>query len=327
MRAIVITETGGPEVLQVQRRPVPAPGEGEVLVRVEAAGVNRPDVLQRLGRHPVPPGVPKDIPGLDIAGEVVALGSNVQGISVGDRICALTGGAGYAEYCVAPAPQCLPIPNGIDAIGAASLPEVFFTVWSNVFDRGRLAEGEKFLVHGGTSGIGVAAIQMAAGLGAQAYATAGSTEKCRACEELGAEKAFNYKEVDFVEAAREATGGYGMDVILDMVGGEYMQKNIKLLHEDGRLVYIAFIGGAKAEVSIPDIQAKRLWITGSQLRLRPIDFKAGIAENLRTRIWPLLDDGRIKPVIDSTFPLAEAGKAHELMQSNQHIGKIVLTVA
>ncbi len=326
MTAVVITEVGGPEVLQTAERPVPAPGEGEVLVRVEAAGVNRPDVLQRIGRHPVPPGVPKDIPGLDIAGEVVALGAGVTQWAIGDRVCALTGGAGYAEYCVAAADACLPIPAGIDAVGAASLPETYFTVWSNVFDRGQLAPGERFLVHGGTSGIGVAAIQMATGLGATAYATAGGPEKCQVCSDLGAARAVDYKSEDFLEVLKEETDGYGVDVVLDMVGGEYMQKNIKLLHEDGRLVYIAYIGGAKAEVSIPDIQSKRLWITGSQLRLRPAAFKADIANSLREKVWPLLQSGKVKPVIDSTFPLAQAAEAHELMQSNRHIGKIVLTV-
>jgi NADPH2:quinone reductase len=327
MTAIIITETGGPEVLQPAKRPVPEPGAGEVLVRVEAAGVNRPDVLQRIGRHPVPPGIPKDIPGLDIAGTIVALGDGVTGWAVGDAVCALTGGAGYAEYCVAAADACLPIPAGIDAVGAASLPETYFTVWSNVFDRGGLSAGERFLVHGGTSGIGVAAIQMATALGATAYATAGGPEKCRVCVDLGAVRAVDYKTEDFVEVLQEETDGYGVDVVLDMVGGAYMQKNIKLLHEDGRLVYIAYIGGAKAEVSIPDIQSKRLWITGSQLRLRPGAFKAEIAGNLRRKVWPLLESGRIKPVIDSTFPLTEAAQAHELMQSNRHIGKIVLTVA
>ena len=323
MTAIAIREPGGPEVLTPGEIPVPSPDRGEVLIKVAAAGVNRPDAMQRAGLYPPPPGAP-DTPGLEVAGEVVALGEAAERWRVGDRVTALVAGGGYAEYCVAPAPQCLPIPDGLDLVQAASLPETFFTVWSNVFDRGRLRSGERFLVHGGSSGIGTTAIQMAKAWGAEVYTTAGSAEKCRACEALGADRAINYRETDFVEAIKQATGGAGVDVILDMVGGDYIAKNISLLAPDGRLCFIAFLQGSKAEVNFLPVLVKRLTIGGSTLRPRPVAFKAEIARNLEDKIWPLIAEGRIKPVIHKTFPLAEAAEAHRLMESSAHIGKIVL---
>ncbi len=325
MRAVEITEHGKPEVLKVGERPVPKPQAGEVLVRVAAAGVNRPDVLQRMGHYPVPPGA-SDIPGLEIAGEVTAVGEGVGTWDVGDVVCALVQGGGYAEYCTAPAPQCLPIPKGLSPVEAASLPETFFTVWSNVFDRARLAPGESFLVQGGSSGIGVAAIQMVKAFGHKVLATAGNPQKCAACEELGADRAINYKTEDFVAVVKEATGGRGVDVILDMVGGEYVDRELKCLADDGRLVIIAMLGGAKATVNLNDILRRRLTLTGSTLRPRPIGFKGAIARALREKVWPHMESGAIKPVVYRIFPLAEAAQAHALMESGTHIGKIVLAV-
>ena len=325
MRAVEITAHGKPEVLKIGERPVPQPGAGEVLVRVAAAGVNRPDVLQRLGHYPVPPGA-SDIPGLEIAGTVVALGAGVSQWQVGDELCALVQGGGYAEYCAAPAPQCLPVPKGLSAVEAASLPETFFTVWSNVFDRARLAAGESLLVQGGSSGIGVTAIQMAKAFGHRVLATAGSPQKCAACEELGADRAINYRTEDFVAIVREATGGRGVNVILDMVGGEYIDRELKCLADDGRLVIIAMLGGAKATVNLNEILRRRLTVTGSTLRPRPVGFKGAIAKNLREKVWPHIESGAIKPVIYRVFPLAEAAHAHLLMESSEHIGKIVLEV-
>ena len=323
MTAIEIREPGGPEVLVPATRPLPEPGEGEVLIEVAAAGVNRPDVLQRLGGYPPPPGA-SDIPGLEIAGDVVALGPGAEGLALGDRVTALVTGGGYAEYCTAPTLQCLPIPKGLELTEAAAMPETFFTVWTNVFDRGGLKSGETFLVHGGSSGIGTTAIQLARAFGARVFATAGSAEKCRACEELGAERAINYREEDFAEAIEEATGGAGVDVILDMVGGDYIQRNIKALAPDGRLCYIAFLGGSKAEVDFLPMMLKRITISGSTLRARSPAFKGAIARNLRDRVWPLVEAGQVRPVVHQSFPLAQAAEAHRLMESSAHIGKIVL---
>ena len=324
MTAIEIREPGGPEVLVPATRPRPDPAPGEVLVQVAAAGVNRPDVLQRLGGYPPPPGA-SDIPGLEIAGRIVALGQGVENWALGDEVTALVTGGGYAEYCAAPAVQCLPVPRGLGLAEAAAMPETFFTVWSNVFDRGGLGAGESFLVHGGSSGIGTTAIQLARAFGARVFTTAGSAEKCRACEDLGAERAVNYRNEDFVAVVKEATGGAGLDLILDMVGGDYVQRNIEALAPDGRLVYIAFLGGAKVEVNLLPVMLKRLTITGSTLRARPAAFKADIAGKLREKVWPLVEKGEVKPVMAERFPLAEAAAAHRLMETSSHIGKIVLT--
>ena len=323
MRAVEITNPGGPEVLKPADRPAPAPRENEILVKVAAAGVNRPDVLQRMGNYPVPPGV-SDIPGLEIAGEVVGGSSRI--FKPGDKVCALVAGGGYAEYCVAPEVQALPIPKGLTPVQAASLPETFFTVWSNVYDRGRLAPGETLLVQGGSSGIGVTAIQMAAAVGNRVFATAGSDDKCAACIRLGAEKAFNYRTHDWSAETLAATGGKGVNVILDMVGGDYVPRELKCLADEGRLVFIAYLRGPKTELNIDAVMRRRLTITGSTLRPRPIEFKGAIARNLREKIWPLIEAGRIKPEIYKTFPLEQAADAHRLMESSQHIGKIVLTV-
>ena len=304
-------------------RPVPVPGDGEVLIRVQAAGINRPDVLQRKGGYPPPPGA-SDIPGLEIAGDIVAVAGNVPDLKVGDEVCALVTGGGYAEYCVAPAPQCLPVPIGLDMEEAAALPETFFTVWSNVIDRAGLKAGETLLVHGGSSGIGTTAIQIAHNLGATVIITAGTDDKCGACEVLGADLAINYREQDFVEAAKEFTGGKGVDVVLDMVGSAYLQRNFDVLAPEGRLVCIAFLTGSKVEVDMMPVMLKRLTVTGSTLRIRPIEFKAAIANNLKETIWPLIEAEKIAPFIHATFPLAEAGAAHALMESSEHIGKIVL---
>ena len=325
MKVIEITEPGGPEVLKPAERPVPQPGEGEVLIKVAAAGVNRPDCLQRQGSYPPPPGA-SDIPGLEIAGEVVALGAGVTKPKVGEKVCALVTGGGYAEYCAAPAPQCLPIPKSYSMEQAAALPETFFTVWVNVFDRSALQPGESFLVHGGTSGIGTTAIQLAKAFGCTVFATAGSPEKVKACEELGADRGINYREEDFVEVVKEATGGKGVDVILDMVGGSYIPRDIKAMAPDGRLSFIAFLGGPKAEVNFAAVMMKRLTITGSTLRARPVAVKADLAEALKEKVWPLLDAGKIAPVMAASFPLDEAAQAHALMESSGHIGKIVLTL-
>jgi NADPH2:quinone reductase len=325
MRVIEISAPGGPEVLTVADRPVPVAGAGELLIRVAAAGVNRPDVFQRKGAYPPPPGA-SDIPGLEVAGTVVARGPGADSFAIGDAVCALVTGGGYAEFCVAPAPQCLPVPRGLTLVEAASLPENFFTVWSNVFDRGRLAAGESFLVQGGTSGIGVAAIQIARALGSRVFATAGSPAKCAACERLGAERAVNYRTEDFVEVVRSATAGQGVDLILDMIAGGYLPREIAALADEGRLVLISTLGGAKAEIDVRAVLAKRLTITGSTLRVRSVEFKAAIAEELLANVWPLLDAGTVKPVVHATFPLKRASDAHRLMESGEHIGKIVLTL-
>ncbi len=324
MRAVEIVRPGGPDVLQLCTRDVPVCTAGEILVKVAAAGVNRPDISQRSGNYPPPPGA-SDIPGLEIAGEVVACGNAVTRWTPGDRICALVAGGGYAEYCTVPEQQALPVPKGLDMTGAASLPETFFTVWTNVFDRGRLSAGEWLLVQGGTSGIGVAAIQLAAALGARVIATAGNDEKCAACIELGAEHAVNYRSGDFVEVVREKTAGKGVNVVLDMVGGDYVAREIKALSDDGRLVFIASLGGAKGEIDIFTVMRKRLTITGSTLRPRPVAFKGDIAANLLKRVWPLIEAGRIKPVVYRSFGLEQAADAHRLLESSAHIGKIVLT--
>ncbi|MEK7245563.1 MAG: NAD(P)H-quinone oxidoreductase [Pseudomonadota bacterium] len=325
MRCVEIEGKGGPpEVLKATTRPRPAAGDGEVLIRVGASGVNRPDVLQRQGGYPPPPGA-SDIPGLEVAGIVATRGANAGAWNVGDPVCALVTGGGYAEYVAAPAPQCLPIPKGLSPIEAAGIPETFFTVWTNVFERGRLVQGETLLVHGGSSGIGTTAIQMANRLGARVFATAGSAEKCAACERLGAAKAINYRETDFVEAVKELTGGKGVDVILDMVGADYIERNIRCLAAEGRLVQIGFQKGAKAEVNFMPLMLKRLTYTGSTLRIQSVASKGRIAEALRATIWPLIEAGDIRPVIHATFPLDRAADAHRLMESNAHIGKIILT--
>ncbi len=325
MTAIAITAPGGPEVLVPETRPVPRPGEGQLLLRVAAAGVNRPDMLQREGRYPPPPGA-SDIPGLEVAGTVVACGPGCKRFSTGDAVTALVTGGGYAEYCVADEPCTLPIPAGLDVVAAAALPETVFTVWHNVFERGRLRRDEWFLVHGGASGIGTTAIQMARALGARPIATAGSAEKCAACERLGAVRAINYREEDFVQVVKAVTDGHGADVILDMVGGDYIDRNFKAAAVDGRIVQIAFLKGARAEADFMRLMLKRLTLTGSTLRARPVAFKAAIARALEDRIWPLIEAGTIAPVIDRTFPLAEAARAHAHMEAGQHIGKIVLTM-
>lgn len=325
MRAIEITQPGAPEVLQLCDRPMPVAKPGEVIIKVHAAGINRPDVFQRTGNYPVPPGA-SDLPGLEVAGEIVDGDLGNSGFSKGDMVCALVQGGGYAEYCTAPVEQCLPVPKGMSAVEAASLPETFFTVWSNVFDRGNLSEGETLLVQGGTSGIGVTAIQLATAMGHRVFATAGSDDKCRACESLGAERGINYRSEDFVEVVKAATGGKGVDVVLDMVAGDYLPREVNCLADDGRIVIIALLGGAKANVSLGDVLRRRLTITGSTLRPRPVAFKAAIAAKLRQNVWPLLESGKIKPVIYKTFPLAEAAQAHTLMESSTHVGKIVLQV-
>ena len=323
MTAIVIEAPGGPEVLKPATLPVPSPGAGEILIKVEAAGVNRPDVLQRRGLYNPPPGA-SPLPGLEVAGTVAAIGPDVQDWSVGDPVCALVAGGGYAEYCLAPAPQCLPVPKGLSAAEAAGLPETLFTVWTNVFERGRLQTGERFLVHGGSSGIGTTAIQLAKAWGAIVFATAGSAEKCRACLDLGADVAIDYREQDFAAVIKEKTGGRGVDLILDMVGGDYIARNIDTLAVDGRQVSIAFLKGAKVEIDLQKVMAKRLTLTGSTLRPRSVAEKGAIAAALRAEVWPLIEAGRVKPVIHATFPLARASEAHALMESSAHVGKIVL---
>src|SRR5436853_5394490 len=325
MRAVEISRPGGPEVLKLAERPVPQPKAHEILVKVAAAGVNRPDVLQRSGNYPVPPDA-SPLPGLEIAGEVVELGAAAKMWKRGDKVCALANGGGYAEYCAVPETQALPVPKNLSLVEAASLPETCFTVWGNVYDRGRLAPGETLLVQGGSSGIGVTAIQMAAATGNRVFATAGSDEKVAACVKLGAERAFNYKSQDWVAEVRAATDSKGVDVVLDMVGGDYVPRELKCLAEDGRLVFIAYLRGPKTELDIDAVMRKRLSITGSTLRPRSSEFKAYLAKNLREKIWPLLEAGRIKPQVYKTFPLEQAGEAHRLMESSQHIGKIVLTL-
>jgi NADPH2:quinone reductase len=327
MKAVEITSYGAPEVLRLGARPAPVDGAGEVLIRVTASGVNRPDVLQRMGHYPVPPGA-SDIPGLEVAGVIVSgdtAAMAAAGLKVGDRVCALVAGGGYAELCVAPAAQCLPVPAGLSDIEAASLPETFFTVWSNVFERAHLQPGEALLIQGGSSGIGVTAIQIAKALGATVLVTAGSDVKCAACVALGADHAINYKTSDFAEEVKKLTKGKGVDVILDMVAGGYVAREVDCMAEDGRLVIIALQGGTKAEFNAGLVLRKRLTITGSTLRPRPVEFKAAIGKALKEKVWPLIVGGAIKPVIHSTFAAADAAKAHALMESNQHVGKIVLT--
>ena len=327
MRVIEITSFGAPEVLQASTRPDPVPAAGEVLIRVRASGINRPDVLQRTGNYPVPPGA-SDLPGLEVAGEIVggdAAAMSAADLKIGDRVCALVAGGGYAELCVAPVGQCLPVPEGLSDIEAASLPETFFTVWSNVFERARLQKGETLLVQGGSSGIGVTAIQIAKAMGATVLVTAGTDEKCAACVALGADQAINYKTSDFVEQVKTLTNGQGVDVILDMVGGSYVAREVGCLAEDGRLVIIAVQGGVKAEFNAGLVLRRRLTITGSTLRLRSLEFKTAIAAALKEKVWPLVASRAIKPVVYSTFAAADASRAHTLMESNGHIGKIVLT--
>jgi NADPH:quinone reductase len=325
MTVIEIAAPGGPEQLKPNKRPVPQPGDQEVLVRVAAAGVNRPDVMQRQGRYPPPPGA-SDLPGLEVAGEIAALGSNVSGLSVGDKVTALLAGGGYAEYAIAAAPLCLPVPSGISMVEAAAIPETFFTVWTNLFDRGRCKAGDTVLIHGGTSGIGTTAIQLAAAWGARVFATAGSDDKARACERLGAARGINYRTEDFVEVIRAATGGAGVDVTLDMVAGSYVARNLEIAALEGRVVTISLLGGSRAEVNMGMILTKRLTLTGSTLRSRTVAQKAEVAAAVQKNIWPLLAAGRVRPVIHATFPLAEAAAAHRLMETSNHIGKIVLTV-
>lgn len=326
MKAIEIASHGAPEVLREVDRPDPVAGAGEALIRVAASGVNRPDVLQRKGHYPVPPGA-SDLPGLEIAG--VIEGGDAQalaaaGFKLGDRVCALVAGGGYAQMCVAPIGQCLPVPKGLTDIEAASLPETFFTVWSNVFDRARLRAGETLLIQGGSSGIGVTAIQMAKAAGATVIVTAGSDDKCAACVRLGADHAVNYRSTDFAEEVKRITAGKGVDVILDMVAGEYVARELKCLAEDGRLVFIAVQGGVEAQIDAGVVLRKRLTITGSTLRPRPVAFKAAIAASLRATVWPWVEAGEVKPVIFKVFPAAQAAAAHTLMESNEHIGKLVL---
>jgi NADPH2:quinone reductase len=324
MKAVVITQPGDSGVLQIMERPTPKCGDDDVLVKVTAAGLNRPDLFQRKGRYPAPKGVPADIPGLEIAGEIVEVGGGVSSWKVGDKVCAILAGGGYAEYCAVPAGQCLPVPKGLSLIEAASLPESFFTVWSNVFDRGRFVRGESLLIHGGTSGIGVTAIQLVKALGGTVYATAGTDEKCRYCESLGAERGINYKTENFRDAILTLTDGRGVDVILDMIGGPYTDPNLECLAEEGRLVLINYMKGDETTIHLSHVLRKRLTITGSTLRARSPDFKAAIAQKLKEHVWPLIESGAITPIVHRVFPMAEAPAAHDLMQSSQHIGKIVL---
>ena len=325
MTAIAITVPGGPEVLKPEIRPVPSPRGGEVLIKVAAAGINRPDLLQRAGVYPPPPGA-SDLPGLEVAGEVVSCGDGATRYKIGDQVCALVPGGGYAPYVATPEPQALPIPAGLSMIEAAALPETFFTVWVNVFGHGRLQPGETLLVHGGSSGIGTTAIQLGKAFGAKVLATAGNEAKCEVVRRLGADRAIDYKREDFVVVAKEATGGKGVDVILDMIGGSYVARNYRAAAERGRIVQIAFMGGAKAEVDFTALMIKRLIHTGSTLRPRTVEEKAAIAQALETKVWPLLANGAVKPVIDRVYPLAEAAEAHRQMEAGDHIGKIVLKV-
>ncbi|MDN4036451.1 NAD(P)H-quinone oxidoreductase [Massilia sp. YIM B02443] len=325
MRAIEITQPGKPEVLQLCERPRPVLKAGEILIRVHAAGINRPDVLQRMGHYPVPPGA-SDLPGLEVAGEIVDGDLGDSGFKRGDMVCALVQGGGYAEYCAAPLEQCLPLPEGLSPLEAATLPETYFTVWSNVFDRARLAAGESLLVQGGSSGIGVTAIQLATALGHRVFATAGSADKCRAVEALGAERGINYRNEDFAAVVKELTNNKGVDVILDMVAGDYVAREVDCLADDGRLVIIALLGGAKANLDMGQVLRRRLTLTGSTLRPRPVAFKAAIARQLREQVWPLFGQGKLKPVIHRIFPLEQAAEAHTLMESSTHVGKIVLQV-
>jgi putative PIG3 family NAD(P)H quinone oxidoreductase len=325
MRCIEISEPGGPEVLRLGERPDPQPGPGDVLIHVAAAGVNRPDVLQRRGAYPPPPGA-SDIPGLEVAGTIASVGAGVGGFRVGDAVCALVSGGGYATMCVAPAPQCLRVPGTLDLVAAAAIPETYFTVWTNVFDRGRLQAGETALFHGGTSGIGTTAIQLAVARGAIVFATAGSDEKVRACEALGARAAINYRTQDFVDVIRSVTSGKGVDLILDIIGGSYLNRNLAALALDGRLVQIGLMGGETASLDLRRVLGRRLTVTGSTLRPRTVEEKGQIAAALARDVWPLLEAGTVKPIVCQTFPLAEAAAAHRLMESSVHIGKIVLTM-
>jgi NADPH2:quinone reductase len=325
MAVVEIAAPGGPEQLKPAVRPVPQPVAGEVLVRVAASGVNRPDVMQRQGRYPPPPGA-SDLPGMEIAGEIVALGPQVEGLAIGDEITSLLPGGGYAEYAIAAAPLCMPVPKGLSMVEAAAIPETFMTVWTNLFERGHLKSGDKVLIHGGTSGIGTAAIQLAVAFGARVYATAGSADKARACEKLGATRGIDYKTEDFVAVIREDTKGYGIDVTLDIVGGSYVQRNLDLAAVEGRVVTISMLGGARAEINLNTILPKRLTLTGSTLRTRTVAQKAAVADAVRKNVWPLLESKRVRPVIFKTFPLAQASEAHRLMESSDHIGKIVLTI-
>ena len=325
MKVIHIAAPGGPEQLQLSSRPLPQPAEGEVLVRVEAAGVNRPDVMQRQGRYPPPPGV-SDLPGMEIAGEIVRLGAKVSGLTVGEKITSLLPGGGYAAYAVAAAPLCMPIPKGLSMVEAAAIPETFMTVWTNLFQRGQCKAGDTVLIHGGTSGIGTTAIQLANAFGAKVYATAGSADKARACEKLGAVRGINYREEDFVEVIKTATNGYGIDVTLDMVAGSYVPRNIEIAAVEGRIVTISTLGGTKAEINLVPVMMKRVTLTGSTLRARTVAQKAAVADAMRDHVWPLIEAGKVKPVIFKTFPMAEASEAHRLMETSNHIGKIVLTM-
>ena len=325
MRAIEITQADTANALELCERDVPRPGKGEVLIKVHAAGVNRPDVLQRMGRYRVPEGV-SDIPGLEVAGEIVDGDLSGSEYQPGDMVCALLQGGGYAEYCTAPVLQCLPIPKGLSTVEAASLPETYFTVWSNVFDRGQLADGETFLVQGGTSGIGVAAIQIATARGHRVFATARTDEKCRACEAIGAVRGIKYTDEDFAEIVMSHTNGKGVDVILDIMGGSYLPREINCLADDGRLVLIALLDGRRGTLDMGQVLHRRLTVTGSTLRPRPVEFKAAIAANLRKEVWPLLEMGKVKPIIFQTFPLEQAAQAHALMESSVHVGKIILKV-
>ncbi|MFN3891662.1 MAG: NAD(P)H-quinone oxidoreductase [Beijerinckiaceae bacterium] len=327
MTCIAIKEYGGPEMLKPETRTVPQPKAGEILVKVHAAGVNRPDVSQRLGKYPPPPGA-SDLPGLEIAGEVAVAGDGVTRWNVGDRVCALAHGGGYAEYCIVHESHALPVPDGFSMVEAAAIPETFFTVWVNAFMTGRLSAGETALVHGGSSGIGTTAIMLAKAIGAKIIVTAGSDDKCAACEKLGADLAINYRAKDFVAEVKAFTGGQGVDVVLDMIGGPYVQRNMECAGMDARLVQIAYQQGYKiADFDMRPISSKRLVLTGSTLRPRTVEQKAAIADSLRERVWPLLNAGKIRPIIDSTYPLAEASKAHARMETSAHVGKIVLTVA
>ncbi|HKS58111.1 MAG TPA: NAD(P)H-quinone oxidoreductase [Steroidobacteraceae bacterium] len=326
MKVIEVPQPGGPEALVIGERPVPQPAPGEVLIEVAAAGLNRADILQRRGFYPSPPGAPP-YPGLEVAGTIAAVGANVTEFKVGDAVCALLQGGGYAEFCSVDAGQVLPIPGALDSVEAASLPEAMFTVWSNVFGFGRLQPGETLLVHGGTSGIGVAAIQLAVALGHTVFATAGSADKCRFCESLGARRAIDYKSEDFVAEIGKATDGRGVDVVLDMVGGSYVPRNLQVLATEGRLVMIATQGGAKGEIDVLRIMQQRLVITGSTLRPRPIAFKRAIRDQLLAKVWPLIAAGRIRPIVDSVFALAQAPQAHARMESSEHIGKIILALS
>jgi len=326
MTAIEIAAPGGPEQLKPTKRPVPVPGSDDVLIRVAAAGVNRPDIMQRQGRYPPPPGA-SDLPGLEVAGEVAAVGANVSSFNVGDKVTALLAGGGYAEYAVASAALCLTVPAGLSMVEAAAIPETFFTVWTNLFERGRCKAGDTVLIHGGTSGIGTTAIQLATALGARVFATAGSDDKARACERLGALRGINYKTEDFVEVLREATEGRGVDVILDIVGGSYLAHNLEIAAVEGRLCVISLLGGARAELNLGVMLSKRLTVTASTLRARTVPEKAAVADAVHCHVWPLLIDGRVRPVIYKTFPLADASAAHALMETSNHIGKIVLTTS